>query len=151
MLALSELFKCHLAACHVGHWGWLTVTAMNSRSFVPAFKPWHHILCMGSARPPLPAWHPDAWHCVNKCSNGTGSYSSACIHRYAPHTHTPSVCQPVTYTNVIKCQINLSKYWTPAYSWLRESVPLKQLVIFLSVKVAFCIWPLTQALFFPLF
>lgn len=46
--------------------------------FVPVLKPWHHILCTGSTRPQLPAWHRQA--CVNICSNGTGSYSSVVWH-----------------------------------------------------------------------
>lgn len=77
------LKQCSLCLCFLNviplHVNWDTevdgqLQPWTHAVFVPALKPWHHILCTGSTRPQLPAWHRQP--CVNICSNGTGSYSS---------------------------------------------------------------------------
>ena len=112
------------------------------------FEPWHHALSAAASTSCLASWR-----CVNTCSNSTGSYSGAVwqsLGRFThTHSHTLPVLQTVTYTNVIKCQISLSKYWAPAVARLRDNVPLEQPVVFLWFKVVFWVWPLTRPLVFP--
>lgn len=85
------LKQCSLCLCFLNviplHVNWDTevdgqLQPWTHAVFVPALKPWHHILCTGSTRPQLPAWHRQP--CVNICSNGTGSYSSVVWHENPP-------------------------------------------------------------------